>query len=353
MPESMRLLTIGLLLSVCTTCLAQKIPVRTKPILNKLRTGQPIAAADLGFAEYALRSRDDTVSFYTYTKPNSRPTSLYVFLPGTNPDHVYSYHKDTDSTYWWSSLTAFDFSFMPNDYMFVIVAKPGFGLVGNGDTQSVPTAYWKKTSLMDRVQRADKAINYLARRVLKKPKRVVCFGYSEGFYVAAKLATLNERITHLAIGGGGGYIDFYDFVLMNRIAVHKGEKTPEKSQTQLEATLANFRRIMLKPESTDDFASGYTHKRWASFAEPPIGNLSKVKIPILMVHGTSDENTPIENAYIVPLEFARLGKTNLTFKTYLNGDHSLVRRTADGKEENQWTEMLADLFQWVDQQAVR
>ena len=173
---------------------------------------------------------------------------------------------------------------MPDEYMFIIVAKPGFGLVGNGDTQAIPTTYWKKTSLLARVQRANKALNYLTKRVLQTPKPVVCFGYSEGFYVACKLATLNKQITHVSIGGGGGYIDFYDFVLMNRIAVHKGEQTLKKSQTQLDSTLANFRQIMLKPESTVDFNSGYSYKRWASFADPPMNNLAKVKI--LMVHGT-------------------------------------------------------------------
>lgn len=85
----------------------------------------------------------------------------------------------------------------------VIVSKPGFDFFGNGDFDTIPPLYWKKTSLQDRVMRADVAIKYIKNNVIKNLDKLVVFGYSEGFYVGAKLATVNKSITHLGIGGGG------------------------------------------------------------------------------------------------------------------------------------------------------
>jgi pimeloyl-ACP methyl ester carboxylesterase len=104
--------------------------------------------------------------------------------------------------------------------------------------------------------------------------------------------------------------------------------------------------IMAEPTATA-FTYGYSNKRWASFAEPAIQNLVKVNVPIYQVQGTEDDSTPIEDAYVVPIEFARLKKNNLTFKVFPNCDHSLIEH-AGNKEINHWDEMLRSFFSWVE-----
>jgi hypothetical protein len=326
--------------------------VSTKLVSSKLVKGQLPVAQDFGFEEHKVVNSGDTVVFYTYKKPSSNPSSIYITLPGTAAEAIYSYHKDTDSTFWFSSLTSFDFSYLPDDFLFVIAAKPGFGFFGNGDVKEIPRRYSEKTSLQDRVMRADVAINNVLKNIIKKPKQVVVFGYSEGFYVGAKLATVNKSITHLGIGGGGGYIDFYDFLLFNQKDSWKGEKNEDSVLQKNDRLISRLRQVMTDPDSTK-FTSGYTYKRWASFAEPPIQNLAKLSIPIYQVHGTKDESTPIESAYIVPLEFARLKKDNLTLKFYANADHSLIERKSDGTEVFHWNDMMVNFFKWVAQNPIR
>lgn len=324
------------------TAKGQKLPF--KAVTEKIKLGQSITAKDFGFKEYKVLSHSDTVTFYTYQKNNFNPTSIYIALPGTAAENIYSYHKDTDGSYWYNSLTSFDFSYLPQNYLFVIVAKPGFNFCGNGDSNIIPQKYWNKTSLQDRVMRANTAINYVQKSILRNPKNTVVFGYSEGFYVGAKLATVNKNITHLGIGGG--YIDFYDFILSNQKSILKGEITTDTAIKSNQKIISTFKQIMSKPNSTE-FKYGYTYKRWASFAEPPIHSLAKLKIPIYQVHGTNDESTLIENAYVVPTEFARLNKSNLTLTIYPNSDHSLIEHMKDGKEINHWDEMMKDFFNWV------
>lgn len=339
-----RVLILLFVITLAQNARGQKLPL--KAVTEKIKLGQRITAEDFGFKEYKVLSRSDTVTFYTYRKNNSKPTSIYISLPGTAAENIYSYHKDTDGSYWYNSLTSFDFSYLPENYFFIIVAKPGFGFCANGDSNLIPQKYWDKTSLKDRVMRANTAINYVRNNIVKKPKNIVVFGYSEGFNVGAKLATINKHITHLGIGGGGGYTDFYDFILSIQKSVLKGKTNADTAIGSNQAIISVLKQIISKPHSSE-FIYGYTYKRWASFAEPPIQSLIKLNIPIFQVHGYDDQSTPIEDAYIVPIEFARLNKSNLTFKVYPNCDHSLIEHTANGREINHWDEMMRNFFNWV------
>lgn len=82
-------------------------------------------------------------------------------------------------------------------------------------------------------------------------------------------------------------------------------------------------------------------------SEPAVNSLVKLKIPVYQVHAMNDESAPVEDAYIVPLEFARLKKNNLTFKVYANCNHSFVEFTSDGKEISHKREVMNDFFKWV------
>lgn len=340
-----KIFTIAFLLTISSITNAQKLPL--KLITEKLTQGQKITAFDFGFREYTVRKNGDTINFYTYQKNDKiTPTSVYLYLPGTNAENIYSYHKEKNGSFWFNSLTSFDFSFLPENYLFIIVAKPGFGFFGNGDSDTIPKIYWNKTSLNDRVMRANTALDYILKNVIKKPKNVAVFGYSEGFYVGSKLATLNKKITHLGIGGGGGYTDFYDFILFNQKALLKSEIANDTAIKSNQEIISSLKQIMSNPESVE-MIYGYTYKRWSSFAVPSIQNLVKLKIPIYQVHASNDESTPIESAYIIPTEFARLNKNNLTFTVYKNSNHSLIETTKDGEEINHWNEMINDFFKWI------
>jgi len=322
---------------------AQKIPF--KSITEKIKSGQGVTAEDFGFKENKVILKNDTVVFYTYQKTKN-PSSIYIMLPGSDARNIYSYHKDTDGSYWYNSLTSFDFSYLPDNYLFVIVAKPGFGFCGNGDSSNIPQKYWDRTSLQDRVMRANVSINFIRKNIIKNPKHIAAFGYSEGFYVGSKLATINKSITHLGIGGGGGLSDFYDFILSNQKAVLKNKTNVDTAIKNNQKIISTLRQVMPDSASTR-FVYGYTSKRWASFSEPAVQNLLQLNIPIYQVHGTNDESTAIESAYIVPVEFARLRKDNLTFKVYANCDHSLIERLPNGKEIHHWDDMLRDFFNWI------
>lgn len=317
------------------------------PATEKLKAGHIPVAADFGFREYRIYDKADTILFYTYQHPATTPTDLFLSLPGSDAEDIFTFHKENDSSYWFNSLTDFDFSYLPANYLFVIVAKPGFGFCGKSKRNTVPAKYWKLNSLEDRVYRANKTIGYLRKHVLKNPQKTVVFGYSEGFYVAAKLAAVNKKITHLGIGGGGGYTDFYDFIIMNQKALLSETLVQDSIIADNNSIISSLHRIIENPADSV-FESGYSNKRWASFSEPPIFNLVKLDIPIYQVHAFNDDSAPVETAYIVPIEFARLKKNNLTFSVIPNTDHSFNETTASGKTINHKYEVMTDFFKWVN-----
>lgn len=324
---------------------AQKINL--KPATEKLKAGHIPVAADFGFREYRIYDKSDTIVFFTHQRPGSNPNSVFLTLPGSDAEDIYTFHKENDSSFWFNSLTDFDFSYLPKDFLLVIIAKPGFGFCGKSKPTEIPAKYWKFTSLEDRVYRADKAIGYVTKNVLRNPRKTVVFGYSEGFYVAAKLALSNKQVTHVGIGGGGGLTDFYDFIIMNQKSVLLKESLQDSAVADNNAMIYQLHDIIKNPSDTV-FTYGYSNKRWASFAEPPVYSLLKLTIPLYQVHAANDNSTPLETAYIIPVEFARLRKDNLTFTVIPNCDHSFNETTASGNVINHKSEVMTGFFKWVD-----
>ena len=103
----------------------------------------------------------------------------------------------------------------------------------------------------------------------------------------------------------------------------------------------------LNPESTALDHFGFTNKRWSTYERPPIEELLEIDIPIFALFATEDESTPIETAYLIPIQFMERRKDNLTFEVCMNCDHTY--RSKDGEEEvARWSEMFKKFIDWTE-----
>lgn len=93
--------------------------------------------------------------------------------------------------------------------------------------------------------------------------------------------------------------------------------------------------------------ASYTQSWW-SYSEPPINNLLRLEIPIYVQVATNDESAPIESSYLIPLEFARLGKTNLVYKVCVGCDHGFNLKTEDGNIKRTWKEIFKEFIEWAN-----
>lgn len=303
----------------------------------------------LGFTPYQIIKQNDTIDFYVHGNLTKSTNKAVIFLSGSTPDPLFTYElKDGKlSSYFWGHQ---DFKFLPKNCAYIVVAKPGIAGMFNEaglNTRKPPKKYLEKNSLDYRVWQADEVIKYCRRKFITKGGKLLVYGHSEGFNVAAKLVSINKSITHCGLWAGSAMPDYYDFMLFNRKDFLSGKISDSASGLQIDTLLMNYKKIFADPASTES-SSIYTNKRWVSYSRPAMEYLKDVKIPIFLVAATKDDNAPYENSFIVPLEFIRLGKKNLTYKTCIGCNHSLVLQDEKGEKFSYWNQYVKEMFSWAE-----
>lgn len=299
-----------------------------------------------GFKEHSIIAENDTIYFYVHQKENSKPHKVVIYLQGTTPvPEPFFEVEETENGNKYFQYFSSDYNLLDAEYIYVIISLPGTPAVKGYGTLDLEK-YNSLNSLDYRVFAADTVINHIAE-YLFDPEKIIVYGHSEGAFVAPKLATVNERITHIGVWGGSALPDFFDFILFDRKANLKGEQSDSLTQKNINQTIELFQLVAKDslntvPSSKNEITE-YTNKRWWSYSEPTINHLVKIDIPIYVQLGTEDESSPIESNYLIPLEFARLGKTNLTFNVCVECDHGF-KNVKTGKDN--WSEIFMKFIEW-------
>jgi pimeloyl-ACP methyl ester carboxylesterase len=308
-----------------------------------------MALKRFGFSEYKIMEKQDTIWFYLNQKKNSKPDKLVVYLQGTTPfpESFFNVFKKEEG-YAYTQNFPSDYELLNEKYAFVVIGLPGVPAV-NGKENTDIQKYHSLNSLQYRVHSADTVIDFIDAHLYNLQK-IIIYGHSEGAPVAAKLGTINSKITHIGFWGGNALPDFFDFILFDRKGNIKEQQSDSTTAANIDAYINLFREIAndslnTVPANTNEITE-YTNKRWWSYAEPPINNLLKIEIPIYVQAATEDENAPIESNYLIPLEFIRLGKKNLTFRVCISCDHGFVNRMT---HEDLWPEIFKNFIQWTEE----
>ncbi|MEM7574542.1 MAG: hypothetical protein AAF433_16680 [Bacteroidota bacterium] len=329
-----RILTLLLILGFITSCKAQNIPTKTEIVEH------------YGFEQKSITVDNEDIVFYTYQKEEGPKTKLILYLQGSDPSPQFSYrfrNGEVEKLCWLNG----EFETLSNEYLYVVIEKIGFEKAIDEDNIPVPEIYQKKNSLNNRVSRANSVINYLSEK--SDFEKIIVYGHSEGAPVGAKLATMNNKITHLGFWAGNALPDFYDFILENRIEYHQGMISDSVAQFRIDKNIEQFYEIALDSLNTE--SKGYTNLRWWTYSEPPINNLLQIDIPIYVQVATEDKSAPIESSYLIPLEFTRKGKTNLTYKVCVGCDHGFSITKENGETERMWKEIFKDFINWTEENA--
>jgi len=155
--------------------------------------------------------------------------------------------------------------------------------------------------------------------------KALVIGFSEGATIAASLAAREPGFTHVALVGGAGPDQYYDFVVK---AYMKGEDDEKTSETlsQLTDQLADILRY---PNDPSRFWLGHPYKRWASFFRTStIRNLEASKARLYIVSGMDDMSTPVLSTEVIYSELAPMGK-RIVMRRLPHADHGLF--TKEGK----------------------
>lgn len=297
-----------------------------------------ITPAEKGFTAHRIVTKNDTIDFYIHNPKKAVKKNLLIHIDGSYPAPLW-----IESNPCCITLDPFNYEMIPDDYAYVIISKHTFGF-SDKENFKVSSAYWKKNTLDFRVARVNEVIRYIQKKVFK-PTKIAVVGTSQGTDVAAKLATINKDITHLGFWAGGGLSQLMEFVMFARKEAIAGKITEEEAAQKIEALFDQFKAMFDDP-SPDKMWEDNSYLSYVSFSEPPIQSLLQLKIPIFVAVGTKDENVAVENTYVIPIEFIRHGKKNLTFKQYPNYDHGFAEKI-NGEDVDRFDAVSLDFFKWL------
>ncbi|QNF34418.1 hypothetical protein HUW51_17435 [Adhaeribacter swui] len=323
---------------------------------------QPTKPIDYGLKAFSITDNKlGLINFYVDTTGITQKAPLFIDINGSGGLPLCFYIKGKD---FGATANTFTTDILENTkakYHYVILDKPGTPFCDTITTNQTAKEYnlpevlkdykfsdeyTKRLSLQWRVEATKKVVSYLIRNKYWNKTKIVAYGYSEGGQVVPTLAVEDKRITHIAAVVGSGLNQFYDGIIGWRIKAAKGEITHQQAQDSINVGLKNIAAVYKYPTATDKQIGGHSYQRWASFCSVvPFEQLRKLTIPIYMVAATADTSSPIYGLDYVPLEFIRLGKTNLTYDPCIGCNHYLASTDNNQQASPNYLQKILD---WVD-----
>lgn len=316
---------------------------------------------DAGLSQFTIPfGNADSIRFLVARTGLKQKKPIFLFIHGSLPNPLLIYNDQHIFNVFPFNTKAYQDSFH-----FVAVSKPGIPVMAHQNTLDnqmcyrdsstgrFPAAYTLNNHLDYYTGQHTTVLQWLTRQPWADTSRIVVCGGSQGATVAAKLATLDARITHLIYYSGNpdGRLD--EEVRRIQQKVFAGTLDGTEALRQFEQLQQYWAWLFANAESTDD-TYGDTPKATVSFSKPAREYLLQLNIPILVAFGTADI-TAAPSATLAP-EFLRRGKKNLTVKIYPNYDHHFFEKqtAADGTAAEpvyRMDDAMKTWMEWVAQKS--
>ncbi len=322
-----------------------------------------------GYTTFTIPFEGDSVTFAVNARQGEliKKKPIFLYRQGSLPIPLFVINPATNRP----SLTQLPITCYDHeaDQYSITIAKPGISLLvndgyldtlfstrGNPETTIYPPHYLQHNYLDYYVRQTNAVLAFVLKQPWADARRVMLVGGSEGYEVAIKTAYTNPAITHLiAISGSlSGSLDgrMQGQIREERFKGYTGEYTQAEAQRSVEG-LQQIWAAVCRDSLNTTAQGGDPYKTTYSFSHGHnLDYLLSLKIPILIIYGTADVASTSND--ILPLEFARRGKTNLTVKAYPNHDHTFYKLTygPDGKvvsKEYNGVAVERDYFEWLKQ----
>lgn len=314
---------------------------------------------------FTIPFKGDSITFAVVARKGelSQKKPIFLFRQGSLPIPLFTINPKTNRP----ALTELPKTCYDHeaDYYSIMIAKPGIPLVVDDsylDTlfssrstlkaSMYPTDYQSRNYLDYYVDQTNAVLRFVLSQPWADPKRVVLTGGSEGYHVAIKTARKNRQVTHLIAFSGNLEGRHQSIIRTERMKGFTGEYTQEEAQHSVENLQREWAAIC-QDSLNVTATSGDPNRTTYSFSHGRNKDfLLALTIPICIIYGTADVGATSND--ILPLEFARRGKTNLTLKVYPNHDHTFHKLTysAEGKVINrEYNGVVVEkaYFDWLKQ----
>lgn len=183
---------------------------------------------------------------------------------------------------------------------------------GNGFIQHFSYDSWLAT--------LKRALRHALARPEVDARRVLVIGVSEGAQMAASLAHDVPEVRDVALLGGGGPTQLFDFAA----AIQAGSGSDEEKLKRLQELDASYRDIAADPASTTKFFMGHPYLRWSSFLKHSVAaELAQTPARVYLASGMQDASVPILAAEMLYAELRVQGR-DVTFRRVPRAGHGLI-----------------------------
>lgn len=205
-----------------------------------------------------------------------------------------------------------------------------------------PKAYLERNYLDYYVFRNNFVLKQLAKERWVKNRKLIVAGHSEGSTIAAKMAAVHKKITHLIYSGGNPFGR-----IMSILAQSRSFDTEAVDEGHI--VITHWQKVVEQP-TDHSTSSGDSNKTTYSFSLPQKDNLLQLKIPVLICYGTKDCSTSFNDLF--QIEAIREKKENISFKSYLNLEHNYFPVNKDNQVNQQiynWDKIATDWLLWLQE----
>ena len=299
---------------------------------------------DFGYKHIIFRYNKTIVDVLIQSKKGEENIKkpLFLFCQGSMPQPLLKY----DETGLYGTFP-FDVNDFLDEFHVVIVGKPGIPVISDVkdlknnyqylvENDSVPKTYSDNNYLDYYVNRNNFVINKLLKENWISKNKLVVAGHSEGSTIAAKLATKNNKVTHLIYSGGNPYGRFSSML-------------EEEIYKRKNYELIEYWKFVVENKNNLEYNGGDTYKATYDFSQPSAVYLKKIKIPVFITYGTKDWNAPYND--LLQIESIQSDLKNLTFKPYFDVEHNFFP-VNENREPNyeiyNWENVGKDWKNWLN-----
>lgn len=311
-------------------------------LVSKLYANAQKIPEDFGYRHLKFKYQNDPVDVIVISKAGEERVAkpLFFFCQGSLPQPVVKY--DEKGLY---GTLPFDETPFLDQFHVVIIGKPFIPIICNAnklgkdfmyfkdfEKEIPPKGYIERNYLDYYVFRNNFILKQLFKERWARTSNLVVAGHSEGSTIAAKMASVNKKITQLIYSGGNPY---------GRIATMLSQEN-DKSQ------MISYWKNVVSNSNDANAERGDSCKATYSFSMPQNDNLLQLSIPILITYGTKDTASPFLELF--EIETIREMKNNISFQNYANLEHNFFGLDKLGKpdyDNYNWNKVALDWLNWL------
>ncbi|AWG26968.1 hypothetical protein [Flavobacterium kingsejongi] len=306
---------------------------------------------DFGYRYFALKFQDDPVDLIVISKKGEEKLAkpLLFYCQDCQPQPVIKYGEK-------GLLGTLPFDEKPflEEFHIVVPGKPFIPIIAdtailgpqyqyykNRESALPPKAFLERNSLDYYVYRNNFILKQLSKERWVKSRKLVVTGNAEGSSVAAKMAAVNKKVTHLIYSGGNPYGK-----IMNQLAQARYEE--KDSLPQADRTIAYWKTVVANSR-TINLDGGDCYKTTYEFSLPQKENLMQLEIPVLFAYATGDWSAAFNDLF--QIETIREQKTNFQFRSYRSLEHGYYPVAGHHKPDYaqyNWEKVGRDWLEWLN-----